>query len=1045
MTATAPTTSPLAGGPVSTALVRAVTEDPAAPRTLAVTGPAGSGKSVVLRELVRVWSGAGAEVVRTPAAEPGRVVVVDDAHELPDDALDELRAFAAGPDARLVVAFRPWPRGRALARLGAALAASAPPLVLGALDAAGVVARAVRITGARPSDETVRVVLERTAGSPLLVDRLLAATGGSGAGAGVPPELAEQLGYAIDAEDRRVVDLVTATALGAPHDSEVLVPLLGLADAAGSGIDELDELVQRAVAAGLCTPDGRVVPLVGDAVRGRVPPARRTELRRALAEIELDRGGSVLAVARTLRGSGAGGDRAAAVFRAAAAEAARSEHPDAVRLYAEAVAAGTPPLTVAARRAEAHLVAGDLDGALSHADAVLSAADAVEPEDAVRAGSVAAAVLARRGLLVRSAELYRWTAAVAGEPLPAAAVPVLIGTGAWEEAREIGGAGAIVPGRAPTLLDGADDLTARGILDSVQGSPTAALSGLARAAGLLEGAHGAALLPDTPAALAALVAVHTGEFDVASSVLDRALRTGLGGAPARPRHRLLLGWIALLRGATGPAAERLDAVDTEAGGRPLEPRDEFLAAALQVAIARRNSDLGALMRAWTRARQAIVRHPVDLFVLQPLGELVTAATRLREESWVRPHLDEAQTLLDRLGRPALWAAPLHWAQLQAAILVDDADAAREQTAALERAASGSRFAQAMATAAPHWVGVIEGRVDPEAVEAAARGLHAVGLSFDGGRLAGQAALRTDDRRAVSALLACARALQVAGADVRTAPLQGAANATGRAGPGGRSHGPGSTGPNSRGPDGRGPSSRDPSGTGSDSTGSDSTGSGGAAPDGSGGAGSGSGSGDADGRAPDAVRPQGRPVRDGTAPDDAAAGRRSDRAGTGAAASASTWPGGTGGAGSAAAGGAGPGRAGPVGAGPEGGSAGTGPDADGAAARGGRVPVTAGAPGAGPAGPRGAADGPGSQRGGARDPGRAGGAARTEPPPSLLSDRELEVAGLLVQGRTHKEIGEALFISAKTVEHHVARIRQRLGVGSRSELLDELRRILDERG
>ncbi|MYW71097.1 helix-turn-helix domain-containing protein, partial [Pseudonocardia sp. SID8383] len=64
---------------------------------------------------------------------------------------------------------------------------------------------------------------------------------------------------------------------------------------------------------------------------------------------------------------------------------------------------------------------------------------------------------------------------------------------------------------------------------------------------------------------------------------------------------------------------------------------------------------------------------------------------------------------------------------------------------------------------------------------------------------------------------------------------------------------------------------------------------------------------------------------------------------------------------------------------------------------------------------------------------------------LLSERELEVAELVVQGRTQREIGEALFISAKTVEHHVARMRQRLGVGGRSELLDELRRILGDRG
>ncbi|MCP5028326.1 MAG: hypothetical protein GY929_18780 [Actinomycetia bacterium] len=56
----------------------------------------------------------------------------------------------------------------------------------------------------------------------------------------------------------------------------------------------------------------------------------------------------------------------------------------------------------------------------------------------------------------------------------------------------------------------------------------------------------------------------------------------------------------------------------------------------------------------------------------------------------------------------------------------------------------------------------------------------------------------------------------------------------------------------------------------------------------------------------------------------------------------------------------------------------------------------------------------------------------------LSARELEVAELLVGGNTYKEIGARLYISPKTVEHHVAKIRQRLAVSSRAELLDMLR-------
>ncbi|HKB28000.1 MAG TPA: LuxR C-terminal-related transcriptional regulator, partial [Candidatus Limnocylindrales bacterium] len=50
----------------------------------------------------------------------------------------------------------------------------------------------------------------------------------------------------------------------------------------------------------------------------------------------------------------------------------------------------------------------------------------------------------------------------------------------------------------------------------------------------------------------------------------------------------------------------------------------------------------------------------------------------------------------------------------------------------------------------------------------------------------------------------------------------------------------------------------------------------------------------------------------------------------------------------------------------------------------------------------------------------------------LSGREREVLGLIVQGRTNREIGERLFISQKTVGVHVGNILSKLGVSGRVE-------------
>jgi len=51
----------------------------------------------------------------------------------------------------------------------------------------------------------------------------------------------------------------------------------------------------------------------------------------------------------------------------------------------------------------------------------------------------------------------------------------------------------------------------------------------------------------------------------------------------------------------------------------------------------------------------------------------------------------------------------------------------------------------------------------------------------------------------------------------------------------------------------------------------------------------------------------------------------------------------------------------------------------------------------------------------------------------LSPREHDVVRLVAEGRTNDEIGAELRIAAKTVETHLARLFERLGVASRTEL------------
>jgi DNA-binding NarL/FixJ family response regulator len=55
-------------------------------------------------------------------------------------------------------------------------------------------------------------------------------------------------------------------------------------------------------------------------------------------------------------------------------------------------------------------------------------------------------------------------------------------------------------------------------------------------------------------------------------------------------------------------------------------------------------------------------------------------------------------------------------------------------------------------------------------------------------------------------------------------------------------------------------------------------------------------------------------------------------------------------------------------------------------------------------------------------------------PDELSAREVEVLQLVSEGRSNKEIGDALGLSALTVKSHLARIARKVGTGDRAEMV-----------
>ena len=64
--------------------------------------------------------------------------------------------------------------------------------------------------------------------------------------------------------------------------------------------------------------------------------------------------------------------------------------------------------------------------------------------------------------------------------------------------------------------------------------------------------------------------------------------------------------------------------------------------------------------------------------------------------------------------------------------------------------------------------------------------------------------------------------------------------------------------------------------------------------------------------------------------------------------------------------------------------------------------------------------------------RGGTTSRTRLPFDTLTAREIQIAGLLTEGLSNKEIGRILNLQEKTVKHHMTQILQKLNVRNRVE-------------
>lgn len=733
--------------PAAREAVAELTAAPTVPAKLLVSGGIGTGKSSVLAALRLSMRNAGLSVVTRPPRAidpPDAALVIDDAHLLGDAELHQITEWVAEPGSTVVVAAEPLAHHAALRALTIALERENPVVTLGSWTPAEVNRAAAESLGAPPSPKIVRSLLVTTAGLPFLLRPAIAAAN-LPEGESPATAIVQAAKFALIERLRRIDEPVLDTLL-----LSSLSPDVGPDDVAAAlrvSADDAQALVDRARASGLIEPSHSHAFLrsVHRCVAQIIGTARHHDIEISLLGSQLELSTLSPDLALQMAEHGLRDDRLARALTELAA-GTRGQPARAARLYRAAADAGATALS--AQLADALALTGDCGTAGRLADELLGSQDAAERAAAVR---IAASIAVHDGSAAQAADLFRWLGPYPDAFVSAAAAIVAVATGDVAAARAALSAESAGP---PTSIARAARSLAEGLLLSLDRPFPVAVAKMGQSITAEQQFPGVA--PDTPAALVALAALHGGDAVRARSVIGRAVRgSGEDEQFFAHRHRLLLGWVRMQDGQL-PAATADVTAATEA---TRHRRDALWAAALQTAIARRSGDSGAVQKHWYAAMEVLAEYTIDLFALLPLGELWVAAARMRQVDRLQHTLAEAFALLESLGNPVLWSVPLHWAGVHAGILSNSPEAVAPYGQALTAAAAHSPFAKALANAGRTWLRVLANHVDTDEVTAAARALSQFGLTWEGTRLAGQAALQTPDGRVSGAMLQLARDLK----------------------------------------------------------------------------------------------------------------------------------------------------------------------------------------------------------------------------------------------------------------------------------------------